>query len=73
MIFDGKIPKTLFRDFLLTKIVALFTMAWIEIQLRRMTAVLTFVALFTRAWIEIVLACKSDRCGSGRLLYEGVD
>lgn len=34
MIFDGKITKSLFRDFLLTKIVALFTRAWIEMMAR---------------------------------------
>ena len=53
MIFDGKIPKSLFRDFLLTKIVALFTRAWIEMPYFSFVGFFFFVALFTRAWIEI--------------------
>lgn len=54
MIFDGKIPKSLFRDFLLTKIVALFTRAWIEIVVTLVKNNFLKVALFTRVWIEIL-------------------
>ncbi len=35
------------------KKVALFTRAWIEIDLLGKSAMWFFVALFTRAWIEI--------------------
>ena len=58
MIFDGKIPKSLFRDFLLTKIVALFTRAWIEMFKARSLERARCVALFTRAWIEILAHLK---------------
>ena len=35
--------------------VALFTRAWIEIKIGKVSKILSHVALFTRAWIEIDL------------------
>ena len=53
--------------------VALFTRAWIEIDLLFVDRFGNPVALFTRAWIEILRVILYLRYYFSRPLYEGVD
>ena len=53
--------------------VALFTRAWIEIEISLNCRKSHSVALFTRAWIEIDLQVTSMYLHLGRPLHEGVD
>ena len=53
--------------------VALFTRAWIEMQLLEFGHYITSVALFTRAWIEIEIEPFPIRVTTSRPLHEGVD
>ena len=53
--------------------VALFTRAWIEINLKQYEDMVLNVALFTRAWIEINPLPRLSERKRGRPLYEGVD
>ena len=53
--------------------VALFTRAWIEIDISPFESYTLSVALFTRAWIEISSLRTYIRSATGRPLYEGVD
>ena len=41
-------------------LVALFTRAWIEMEMKSLPPTSRKVALFTRAWIEIVEICSDD-------------
>ena len=54
-------------------IVALFTRAWIEINLLTLLYLFIIVALFTRAWIEIKPGKPPNPVYPGRPLHEGVD
>ena len=53
--------------------VALFTRAWIEINIGQRTAKKESVALFTRAWIEISSMTMKYFPVYCRPLHEGVD
>ena len=53
--------------------VALFTRAWIEIDIRQANGNAGYVALFTRAWIEIDDMTFLKKDYNRRPLHEGVD
>ena len=55
------------------KLVALFTRAWIEINLGFEMSFLLPVALFTRAWIEILQIKPVMPTAKRRPFHEGVD
>ena len=56
-----------------SKLVALFTRAWIEIYGKMSPIIFKVVALFTRAWIEIDYKTRNPEYPTGRPLHEGVD